>query len=80
MSSPAGDLIRGIVIGLKDGSLSPSEGAEVLEACADLIEELGEVHVDSWWGRLVLSAAAGAVRQAAQEVGSIPHPDNEEHE
>lgn len=77
MSSPAGDLIRGIVIGLKDGSLSPSEGAEVLEACADLIEELGEVHVDSWWGRLVLSAAAGAVRQAADEVANIPHPEQE---
>ena len=75
MSSPAGDLIRGIVIGLKDGSLSPSEGAEVLEACADLIEELGEQHVDSWWGRLVLSAAAGAVRQAADEVGNIPNPE-----
>ncbi len=77
MSSPAAQLIKGLIAGLRDGSLNPSEGAEVLNACADLIEELGEVHVKSWWARLILSAAAGAVRQAADEVASIPTPDSD---
>ena len=57
MSSPAVSLIQGLVAGLRDGSLSPHEGAEVLEACAELIEELAEEHVKSWWARLILSAA-----------------------
>ena len=72
MSSPAADLIKGLVAGLRDGSLSPSEGAEVLVACAELIDQLAELHVKSWWARLILSAAAGAVRQAAEEISEIP--------
>ena len=72
MSSPAADLIKGLVAGLRDGSLSPSAGAEVLEACAELIDQLAELHVKSWWARLILSAAAGAVRQAAEEISEIP--------
>ena len=76
MSSPASELIKGLIAGLRDGSLSPSEGGEVLDACADLIEQLAEEHVKAWWSRLILSAAAGAVRQAADEVRDIP--SNEE--
>ena len=72
MSSPAVSLIQGLIAGLRDGSLSPQEGGEVLEACAELIEELAEEHVKSWWARLILSAAAGAVRQAADEGRDIP--------
>lgn len=71
MSNPAAQLISNLIAGLRDGSLSPSEGGEVLSACADLIEELAD-HVDKWWARLVLSAAAGAVRQAADEIRDIP--------
>jgi len=71
LGNPAAQLISNLIAGLRDGSLSPSEGGEVLEACADLIEELAE-HVDKWWARLVLSAASGAVRQAADEIRDIP--------
>ena len=75
MSSPAADVIKGLVAGLRDGSLSPHEGAEVLEACAELIDQLADQHVKRWLPRLILSAAAGAVRQAAEEISEIPSTD-----
>lgn len=71
LRNPAADLISSLIAGLRDGSLNPREGGEVLEACADLIEELSE-HVEKWWARLVLSAASAAVRQAADEIRDIP--------
>ena len=73
--SNAAHLIKSLIAGIRDGSLSPSEGAEVLEACAQLVEALADAHVKSWWGRLVLSAAAGAIRQAAEELEKLPNPD-----
>jgi len=77
-STPAADLIHGLIAGLRDGSLSPSEGAQVLEACAELIEALGDKHAKSWWARLILASAAAAVRQSAEEIGEIPHPENDD--
>lgn len=73
--SSAADLIKAIVNGIHDGSLSPHEAAEVLESCAQLVEALGDNHVKSWWGRLVLSAAAGAIRQAAEEMEHLGEKD-----
>jgi hypothetical protein len=73
--SKAADLIKSLIAGISDGSLSPAEAKEVLEACASLVETLGDDHVKSWWGRLVLSAAAGAIRQAAEELDKLPTQD-----
>jgi hypothetical protein len=75
MSSPA-DLLRALVSGVRDGSLTPAEAGEVLEHCAQLMEALADHHVKSWWGRLVLSAAAGAIRQAAEELEKLPAKDD----
>jgi len=74
--SNASDLIHALIAGIRDGSLSPAEAAEVLEACAHLVEALGDNHVKSWWGRLVLSAAAGAIRQAAEELEKLPSKED----
>ena len=73
--SPAAELIHGLLSGLRDGSLNPSEGAEVLMACADLIDALCERHAEKWWARLVLASAAAAVRQSAEELSELPEQD-----
>jgi len=75
MASPASELIKSLIAGIQDGSLSPQEASEVLEACAALVEALADQQVKSWWGRLVLSAAAGAIMQAADEVKNLPSRD-----
>ena len=75
MPSPASELIKSLIAGIQDGSLSPQEAGEVLEACAALVEALADQRVKSWWGRLVLSAAAGAILQAADEVKNLPSMD-----
>ena len=72
MPSPASELIKSLIAGIQDGSLSPQEASEVLEACAALVEALVDQRVQSWWGRLVLTAAAGAILQAADEVRHLP--------
>ena len=73
--SPAAELIHGLLSGLRDGSLNPSEGREVLLACADLIDALSERHAEKWWARLVLASAAAAVRQSAEALADLPETD-----
>jgi rhamnogalacturonyl hydrolase YesR len=73
--SQAADLIKALIAGIQDGSLTPAEASEVLQACAALVEALADQRVKSWWGRLVLSAAAGAILQAADEVKDLPSMD-----
>jgi hypothetical protein len=68
MSTPATDLLKALSAGLADGTFSRDEAQEVLEVCAELMEALADQHVKHWWGKLVLNAAAAAIRKAADEI------------
>jgi len=68
MSTPATDLLKALSAGLADGTFSREEAEEVLEVCAELMEALADQHVKHWWGKLVLNAAAAAIRKAADEI------------
>jgi len=75
MPTPATDLLKALSAGLADGTFSRDEAQEVLEVCAELMEALADQHVQHWWGKLVLNAAAAAIRKAADEIKTSHESD-----
>jgi hypothetical protein len=61
---PIVSLVRELLSGVADGTVSPDEAAGIFRALADVLEEIASM-LPKWWHKAVMATAATALRQGA---------------
>ena len=64
-------LVRELLSGVADGTVSPDEAAGIFRALADVLEELASM-LPKWWHKAVMATAATALRQGAEGIEEMP--------
>ncbi len=64
-------LVRELLSGVADGTVSPDEAASIFLALADVLEEIASM-LPRWWHKAVMATAATALRQGAEGIEDMP--------
>jgi len=62
---PIVSLVRELLAGMADGTVSPDEAAGIFRALADVLESIAGM-LPKWWHKAVMATAATALRQGAE--------------
>jgi len=67
---PIVSLVRELLAGVHDGTVSPEEAGGIFRALADVLEEIASM-LPKWWMKAVMATAATALRQSADHMGEM---------